>query len=130
MENIDEIIADAMAEEEVKREQEKTKAKKKAADNFKKELKESLVNMVAELAPQAEQTVKISLSEYIGLVYTLRDLELLKAVLFNNMTLSYSKEYAKLTNDEEIINVLKLLYPTEYNEAYKKLFNNTDTDEA
>lgn len=130
MENIDEIIADAMAEEEVKREQEKTKAKKKAADNFKKELKESLVNMVAELAPQAEQTVKISLSEYIGLVYTLRDLELLKAVLFNNMELSYNKEYVKLTNDGEIINVLKLLYPTEYNEAYKKLFNNTDTDEA
>lgn len=129
MENIDEIIADAMAEEEVAKEQEKARAKKKAADNFKKELRESLINMVAELAPQAEQQVKIDLSEYIGLIYSLRDLELIKGILFNNVALSYNKEYLVINNDEDITNLLKVLFPTDYNEVYTRLVN-TDTDEV
>lgn len=121
MENIDEIIADAIAEEEVAREQEKTRAKKKAADNFKKELKESLINMVAELAPQAEQQVKIDLSEYISLVYMARDLDVFKRAIKRALKLNYNGERLYIGDGDEIEDAFKTLYYEEYNDILSEL---------
>ncbi len=115
MENIDEIIADAMAEEEVAKEQEKARAKKKATDNFKKELRESLINMVAELAPQAEQQIKIDLSEYISLVYMARDLDVFKMAIKRALKLNYSGEKLYIGDGDEIADAFKTLYFEEYN---------------
>lgn len=115
MENIDEIIADAMAEEEVAKEQEKARAKKKATDNFKKELRESLINMVAELAPQAEQQIKIDLSEYISLVYMARDLDVFKRAIKRALKLNYSGKELYIGDGDEIADAFKTLYFEEYN---------------
>lgn len=123
MENIDEIIADAIAEEEVTKEQEKAAKKKKAADNFKKELKAALENMLIDIATDDEQVVKITLSEYISLVYMARDLDILKETIAKSLGLSYNKEYLVLNDSENILNAFKFLYAEEYEKIEERLIS-------
>lgn len=103
--------------------QERAAEKKKRDDAFRKELKAGLKNLAAELMPTEEQQVKIPLSEYISLVYMARDLDTLKNVILDSLTLaSYSKAKLKIEYDnEDIASALSVLFPEEYKAKYNKL---------
>lgn len=101
-ETIDEYIADAIAEEQVKREQQKLKT-------------------FNDVYKPHEASVTIPLSEYVVLNYMARDLELLKSTIENAFTLSYNKAEAFLSDRDKIEQVYKILYREDYNEILKKL---------
>ena len=126
--SIDEIIADAQAEEEVEREQEKARAKKKIADDFKAELKKSVKAMLDEIYEEKEQLVKVPLSEYISLVFMARDLDLFKRAISNNFELSYNEKSLCIKDSTEIEETFKSLYPEEYSEALKIIKRNATSE--
>ena len=119
MNDINELIADAKAEEEVIKEQ---KIAKK--ESFKKELRESLKSMLADLAPQEEQTVRVPLSEYISLVYIAREVEVLKQAISIDLSLNYIKDDTRISDGYDIVSAFKLLYKDEYDEILKNLLKN------
>ncbi len=129
--SIDEIIADAQAEEEVEREQEKARAKKKIADDFKAELKKSVKAMLDEIYEEKEQLVKVPLSEYISLVFMARDLDLFKRAISNNFELSYNGKDLVIRDSTEIEETFKSLYPEEYSDvAALKIIKADDASEG
>ena len=103
--------------------QERAEEKKKRDDAFRKELKAGLKNLAAELMPTEEQQVKIPLSEYISLVYMARDLDTLKNVILDSLTLaSYSKDKLKIEYDnEDIASAFSVLFSEEYKAKYNEL---------
>lgn len=112
MESIEEIIADAKAEEEVRAEFKNSK--NNVADNFKSELKAALKNALADVTEIDEQIVRITLGEYMSLVYMARDLDLLKTAIARSLGLSYNEEYLSIKHDDEILDTYKTLYREEY----------------
>lgn len=114
-------ILDAAIEEA--KAQERAEEKKKRDDAFRRELKAGLKNLAAELMPTEEQQVKIPLSEYISLVYMARDLDTLKNVILDSLTLaSYSKDKLKIEYDnEDIASAFSVLFPEEYKAKYNEL---------
>lgn len=125
--DIEEMIADAKAEEEVATEREKAARQKKSTDNLKKdfickELKDTLKNIVKELADNnEEQTVTISLDEYISLVFMARDLDILKKAIERALKLSYDNDYLTIYDGKEIVESFKTLFYEEYNDLFNLL---------
>jgi len=118
MESIEEMIADAQAEEQVKAEFKSSK--NKMADNFKADLKAALKNALADVTEVDDQLVRITLGEYMSLVYMARDLDLLKNAIARSLGLSYNEEFLAIKHDDEILDVYKTLYREEYDALLSK----------
>ena len=119
---IDEAIADAIAEEEVKREQIKAEAETRAeasATDFREELKKLLKKNFSERSK--ENSVTLDLNEYLILKFKERDLELLVSTILANLKLGYDKEYLRLGDSENVVNVINVLYPDVYDDILESL---------
>ena len=106
--NIEELIADARAEEEVARKQTET-------------FKEEIARKLKEKNPEkkVESMVAIPLSEYVGLVQKSVDFDRILDALENSF--EYSTIYAELVlkdRKSDIANAYKTLFPGEYNAIY------------
>lgn len=122
--DIEEIIADARAEEEVAREQAAAKEK-----SFKDELREKLKET---FRPREEERVTITLSEYVILTNKAMDLDRVLNAIVDNLKLSYNKEFLSLRNDDKVVDAFRVLYPEAYGAllaAELERVGNEDEDE-
>ena len=113
--DIEEIIADAKAEEEVAREQDKAaKAAKeeKAGEDLKELLREKL--KVALIAKNDDTNITISVKEYVILRQKDQDLERILSAIVDNLELSYNNEALTLKNDRRVTETFRALYPEAY----------------
>ena len=95
---IEEVIADAKAEEEAKKEADfKTKFKEGLQDAFKQE----------------EPKVSITVKEYVLLKQKEQDLERLVNIIIDDVELNYNNEL-RLKSYDNIIDAFKVLYPEAY----------------
>jgi hypothetical protein len=104
--DIEEIIADARAEEEVAREQAAAKEK-----TFKDELREKLKET---FRPREEERVTITLSEYVVLINKAMDLDRILNAIVDRLTLSYNNEYLVLGDRDKVVDAFRVLYPEAY----------------
>jgi hypothetical protein len=104
--DIEEIIADARAEEEVAREQAAAKEK-----TFKDELREKLKET---FRPREEERVTITLSEYVVLTNKAMDLDRILNAIVDRLTLSYNNEYLVLGDRDKVVDAFRVLYPEAY----------------
>jgi hypothetical protein len=104
--DIEEIIADARAEEEVAREQAAAKEK-----SFRDELRERLKET---FRPREEEKVTIPLSEYVILKQKAADLDRVLNAIVDNLKLGYNNEYLRLDNEEKVVDAVRVLYPEAY----------------
>ena len=99
---IDEMIADAKAEEETR-------------EDFKNKLRDGLKDA---LEPKSNTKVTIDLSEYVTLKQKDMDLDRLLSTIIDALELirGYSNDYLRLSSEGEnaIVNAFKVLYPTAY----------------
>jgi acetyl-CoA carboxylase carboxyltransferase component len=109
--DIEEMIADAKAEEEVAREQERAAKEEKAREDFRDTLRERLKEA---LIPKDESKVTISLSEYVILKQKETDLDRILNAIVDGLGLSYSKEYLSLKESENVVDAFRVLYPDVY----------------
>ena len=109
--DIEEMIADAKAEEEVAREQERAAKEEKAREDFRDTLRERLKEA---LIPKDESKVTISLSEYVILKQKEADLDRILNAIVDGLGLSYSKEYLSLKESENVVDAFRVLYPDVY----------------
>ena len=107
MEDINEMIADAKAEEQAKQEMKNEK--------FRKDLKHKLAEMVGK-APKVE----VDLEEYTLLKINEMDLIRLMEAITADLTLSYSKEDLRLYGDNTV-NAFRVLFSDTYEEILEKL---------
>lgn len=105
--DIEEIIADARAEEEVAREMAKTAQEKSFKDELREKLKETF-------RPREEERVTITLSEYVILTNKAMDLDRILNAIVDNLKLSYNKEYLTLYNEDKVVDAFRVLYPEAY----------------
>ena len=127
--DIEEIIADARAEEEVAREM--------AKSNFRDELRGKLKEA---FTPREEESVRIELREYVTLVNKAMDLDRILNAIVDNLTLSYNKEYLRLDDESMVVDAFRVLYPEAYDallaaeldrlERQEALLNSTKKKEA
>lgn len=118
MENIDEIIADAKAEEEVAKEQAIENSNKK----FREELKTCLIDAFKDNAKfSKENSVTLSLNEYLILRFKERDLEKITSAIISNLALGYDGESLRLDNKSDVVDVMKVLYPDMYDAILEDL---------
>lgn len=104
--DIEEIIADARAEEEVAREQAAAKEK-----SFRDELRERLKET---FKPREEEKITIPLSEYVILKQKAADLDRVLNAIVDNLKLGYNNEYLRLDNEEKVVDAVRVLYPEAY----------------
>lgn len=119
---IDEAIADAIAEEEVTKEQIRAEAETRAeasATDFREELKKLLKKNFSE--ETKKNSVTLDLNEYLILKFKERDLELLVSTILANLKLGYDKEYLRLGDSENVVNVINVLYPDVYDDILESL---------
>jgi hypothetical protein len=109
--DIEEMIVDAKAEEEVAREQERAAREEKAREDFRDTLRERLKEA---LIPKDESKVTISLSEYVILKQKEADLDRILNAIVDGLGLSYSKEYLSLKESENVVDAIRVLYPDVY----------------
>jgi hypothetical protein len=109
--DIEEMIADAKAEEEVAREQERAAKEEKARDDFRDTLREQLKEA---LIPKSDNKVTINLSEYVILKQKEADLDRILNAIVDGLGLSYSKEYLSLKESENVVDAIRVLYPDVY----------------
>ena len=122
--DIEEIIADARAEEEVAREQAAAKEK-----TFKDELREKLKET---FKPREEERVTITLSEYVILTNKAMDLDRILNAIVDKLTLSYNNEYLILGDRDKVVDAFRVLYPEAYGAllaAELERVGNEDEDE-
>lgn len=108
--NIEELIADARAEEEVSRKQ---------AETFKEEIARKLKEKRPE--KKAESMVAIPLREYVELTQKSLDFDRILDALANSF--EYSDIYKELLlkdRKSDIANAYKVLFPGEYNAIYEE----------
>lgn len=106
--DIEELIADAKAEEEVRKEQ-------PGKDfSFREELESHLKEAFSDIKARRESKVTIDLNEYLILKFKERDLERLVATILDELKLHYTKEDLTLYDDGAIVNMIKALYPEVY----------------
>jgi hypothetical protein len=110
MENIDEVIADAIAEEEVAKEQ----AIKNSENKFREDLKAHLIDSFKDNKLNKENSVTLSLNEYLILKFKERDLENIIRAIIPNLTLGYDGESLRLNNKSDVVDVIKVIYPDMY----------------
>ena len=109
--DIEELIADARAEEEVAAEQERAAREEKAREDFRDTLREQLKEA---LIPKSDNKVTISLSEYVILKQKEADLDRILNAIVDGLGLSYSKEYLSLKESENVVDAIRVLYPDVY----------------
>lgn len=115
---IDEAIADAMAEEEVAREQAKEDS------SFRDELRAQLKDAFSEsIKTNKENKVIISLDEYLILKFKERDLEKVVSTILAELRLSYNQEYLRINDGDNVADVIKVLYPEVYDDILDSLQN-------
>lgn len=118
MENIDEAIADAIAEEEVAKEQ----AIENSENKFREELKACLIDAFKDNAKfSKENSVTLSLNEYLILRFKERDLETITSAIISNLALGYDGESLRLNNKSDVVDVMKVLYPDMYDAILEDL---------
>ena len=118
MENIDEAIADAIAEEEVAKEQ----AIENSENKFREELKACLIDAFKDNAKfSKENSVTLSLNEYLILRFKERDLETITSAIIINLALGYDGESLRLNNKSDVVDVMKVLYPDMYDAILEDL---------
>ena len=106
--DIEELIADAKAEEEVRKEQ-------PCKDfSFREELESHLKEVFSDIKARRENKVTIDLNEYLMLKFKERDLEKIVATILDELKLHYTKEDLTLYDDGAIVNMIKALYPEVY----------------
>lgn len=108
---LEELIADARAEEEVEKEQERAAREEKAREDFRDTLREQLKEA---LIPKSDNKVTISLSEYLILKQKEADLDRILNAIVDGLGLSYSKEYLRLKERENVVDAFRVLYPDVY----------------
>lgn len=110
---IDEVIADAMAEEEVA-----------------KDFRNSLKNEVAQAfgAQKTEQTVTISLEEYLYFNAKNMDFDRVMSAILKDAALSYDKERLIVSDRENIFNTIKVLFPDIYDNLFKRLLKEDEEE--
>lgn len=105
--DIEELIADAKAEEEVRKEQ--------PCKDFREELESHLKEAFSDIKTRRESKVTIDLNEYLILKFKERDLERIVATILDKLTLNYTKDGLKLSDQwDDISNIIKALYPEVY----------------
>ena len=109
--DIEEMIADARAEEEVAAEQERAAKEEKAKEDFRDVLREQLKEA---LLPKNENKITINLSEYVILKQKEADLDRILNAIVDGLGLSYSKEYLSLKENEKVVDAIRVLYPDVY----------------
>lgn len=109
--DIEEMIADAKAEEEVAMEQERAAKEEKAREDFRDTLREQLKEA---LIPKSDNKVTISLSEYVILKQKEADLDRILNAIVDGLGLSYSKDYLSLKESEKVVDAFRVLYPDVY----------------
>lgn len=109
--DIEELIADARAEEEVAAEQERAAREEKAREDFRDTLRERLKEA---LIPKDDNKVTISLSEYVILKQKEADLDRILNAIVDGLGLSYSKDYLSLKESEKVVDAIRVLYPDVY----------------
>ena len=117
--DIEEIIADARAEEEVAR----NMAKGDFRDELRGKLKEAFT-------PREEENVRIALSEYVTLVKKAMDLDRVLNAIVDNVTLSYNKEYLRLDDESKVVDAFRVLYPEAYDALLAAEFDRLERQEA
>lgn len=118
MKDIDEMIADAKAEEEVAREQ----AIENSENKFKEELKACLIDAFKDNAKfSKENSVTLSLNEYLILRFKERDLETFISAIISNLALGYDRGSLRLNNKNDVVDVMKVLYPDMYDAILEDL---------
>ena len=109
--DIEEMIADARAEEEVAAEQERAAKEEKAREDFRDTLRERLKEV---LIPKDDNKVTISLSEYVMLKLKEADLDRILTALADDLELNYCKDALRLGGGERAIGAIRVLYPETY----------------
>lgn len=112
--DIEEMIVDAKAEEEVAREQEraaKAAKEEKAREDFRDTLREQLKEA---LIPKSDNKVTISLSEYVILKQKEADLDRILNALVDDLELNYCKDALRIGGGERAIEAIRVLYPEAY----------------
>lgn len=109
MKDIEEMIADAKAEEEVAREQ----AIESSENKFREDLKAHLIDAFKDNIKK-ENSVTLSLNEYLILKFKERDLENIISAIIPNLTLGYDGESLRLNNKSDVVDVIKVIYPDMY----------------
>ena len=118
--DIDELIADARAEEEVAREQ----AKEIKENSFRSELEEQLKDAFSDsLRARKENKVTIDLNEYLVYKFQERDLEKILNAIVEGFKLSYSKEDLFFSDGDAVKETFKVLYPEAYEAILDDLIN-------
>lgn len=111
MKDIDEMIADARAEEEVAKEQ----AIENSENKFREDLKAHLIDAFKDnIKLNKENSVTLSLNEYLILKFKERDLENIISAIIPNLTLGYDGESLRLNNKSDVVDVIKVIYPDMY----------------
>lgn len=110
--NIDEVIADARAEEEVKAEQEKSE-NNDFRDALRAKLKETFIN-------RESATVIIPLHEYTELKSRSIDLDRIIVAIISGLKMGYSKDYLRL-DDDLVLNTFRALYPDIYAGLFEEI---------
>ena len=109
--DIEEMIADAKAEEEVAREQAKAAKEEKAREDFRNVLRKGLNEA---LNNKDDSKVTISLKEYVILKQKEQDLDRIMSAIVDNLELSYSREFLRLKDSDNLVDTFRVLYPTAY----------------
>lgn len=119
IENIEELIADAKAEEEA--------IEKQKEEQFKTDLKNGLQDFFNKKNEEEKQNINIPLYDYLMLKMKERDLDILTGAIMDSLTLSYDKENLKIyDNKERIINAFRTLY----NFAYDSILQDLQQEEG
>lgn len=116
MENIDEVIADARAEEE---------ANKAALKDFRETLRDKLKDTFTVEAVEI-QKVTIDLEEYVQLRLLAENLNKLTCIIEDSLELNYNSTKLRLKDDQSITTLYKLLYPVSYNTIYDTLLKSKE----
>ena len=125
--DIEELIADAKAEEEVAREQAKEESKRK----FKEELEAHLKDAFSEsMKARKESKVTIDLNEYVLLKFKERDLEKIVGAIVSVLKLGYNNEYLRINDGDKIVDVIKVIYPEAYEAILEDLIEEAETKEG
>lgn len=113
--DIEEMIADAKAEEEVAREQERAARaakEEKAREDFRDTLREQLKDALK--VRNDESKVTIPLSDYVILKQKEADLDRILNALVDDLELNYAKDALRIRGGERAIEAIRVLYPEAY----------------
>ena len=110
--NIEEMIADAKAEEEVKAAQEKSEN-----NDFREALKE---RVKATFTNRESATATIPLHEYTTLTSRSLDLDRILSAIISGLKMGYSGGYLRL-DDDLVLNTFRALYPDIYAGLFEKI---------